>query len=142
MTSNISTNGESRIQNVVIGNRCLGGGLELRSCTIAAAVEFNDERVLLVDCIVSQVKSDKPGGRVEYCNVFGGFREFAKPGKGCFSAPPQFADPKNLDYRLMPISPCRGKASDGGDLGCRYTPEMIEILRVALELRRRGIIKF
>jgi len=53
-----------------------------------------------------------------------------------------FASPQNFDYRLMPTSPCRGKASDGGDLGCRYTPEMIEILQVALELRRRGIIKF
>jgi hypothetical protein len=23
---------------------------------------------------------------------------------------------------------CRKKASDGGDIGCRYTPEMLEIL--------------
>jgi len=34
------------------------------------------------------------------------------------------------------------KASDGGDIGCRYTPEMLEILEKALELRRKGIIKF
>jgi len=27
-------------------------------------------------------------------------------------------------------------------MGCRYTPEMIELCKVALELRRRGIIKF
>jgi len=27
-------------------------------------------------------------------------------------------------------------------VGCRYTPEMMEVLIVALELRRRGIIKF
>jgi hypothetical protein len=38
--------------------------------------------------------------------------------------------------------PCIGKASDGGDVGCRYTPQMIEILKLAFELRRRGIIKF
>jgi len=38
--------------------------------------------------------------------------------------------------------PCRGKASDGGDLGCRFTPEMLEMLKKALELRRKGIIKF
>jgi len=37
------------------------------------------------------------------------------------------------------VGPRRGKASDGGDIGCRYTPEM---LRLALELRRKGIIKF
>jgi len=53
-----------------------------------------------------------------------------------------FRDPGNLDYRLMPGSPCIGKASDGGDIGVRYTPEMIEMINVALELRRRGIINF
>ena len=53
-----------------------------------------------------------------------------------------FVDPTNLDYRLKPGSPCIGKASDGGDIGCRYTPEMIELCKVALDLRRRGILKF
>jgi len=42
----------------------------------------------------------------------------------------------------MPTSPCIGKASDGGDIGCRYTPEMIEIIQKALELRAKGIIEF
>ena len=51
-------------------------------------------------------------------------------------------DPANLDFRLKPGSPCIGKASDGGDIGCRYTPEMIELCKQALELRRRGILKF
>ena len=37
---------------------------------------------------------------------------------------------------------CRKKASDGGDIGCRYTPEMMEVLEKALELRKKGIIKF
>jgi hypothetical protein len=31
---------------------------------------------------------------------------------------------------------------DGGDIGCRYTPEMIEMCKKALELRAKGIIKF
>ncbi|NLY02422.1 MAG: hypothetical protein GXY83_40570 [Rhodopirellula sp.] len=53
-----------------------------------------------------------------------------------------FVDPKNLDYRLMPSSPGTSKASDGGDLGVRFTPEMIELLKLALELRVRGIIEF
>ena len=52
------------------------------------------------------------------------------------------SDPANLDYRLMPTSPCIGKASDGGDIGCRFTPEMIEMWQNALELRAKGIIKF
>jgi hypothetical protein len=41
-----------------------------------------------------------------------------------------------------PTSPCRKKASDGGDIGCRFTPEMLEMLEKALELRKKGIIKF
>ena len=57
-------------------------------------------------------------------------------------ADPMFHDPANLDFRLMPESPCIGKASDGGDIGCRYTPEMIELCEKALELRRAGILKF
>ena len=39
-------------------------------------------------------------------------------------------------------SPRVGKASGGGDIGCRYTPEMIEMCEKALELRRAGILKF
>ena len=42
----------------------------------------------------------------------------------------------------MPCSRGTGKASDGGDVGVRYTPEMIEVIKLALELRARGIIKF
>ena len=53
-----------------------------------------------------------------------------------------FRDPANLDYRLNRGSPCIGKASDGGDIGCRYTPEMIDLCKVALELRRKGILEF
>jgi len=51
-------------------------------------------------------------------------------------------DAKNLDYRLKPTSPCRKRASDGADMGCRFTLEMMEVLKKALELRRKGIIKF
>jgi hypothetical protein len=32
--------------------------------------------------------------------------------------------------------------SDGGGTGCRFTPEMLEVLEKALELRKKGIIKF
>jgi len=81
---------------------------------------------------------------IEYCDVYGNppFIDEARPGKGCFGLDPQFVNPSHLDYRLLPTSPCIGKASDGGDIGCRYTPEMIEVLQVALELRRQGILKF
>jgi hypothetical protein len=45
-------------------------------------------------------------------------------------------------HALQPTSPCRKRASDGGDIGCRYTPEMLEVLEKALDLRKKGIIKF
>ena len=99
----------------------------------------------ILDCILPDVHdgSMHPGAKIEYCNVYGGKNSpGAKPGKGCFTADPQFRDPKNLDYRLKRTSPCRGRASDGGDIGCRFTPEMIELLRRALVLRKRGILKF
>ena len=84
------------------------------------------------------------GAKVEFCTLFAGKapRDLAKSGQGCFTADPQFRDPANFDFRLKPTSPCRKRASDGGDIGCRYTPEMMEVLEKALELRKKGIIKF
>lgn len=53
---------------------------------------------------------------------------------------PLLRGPADLDLRLRPTSPCRGKAADGGDLGCRLTPQMSEMIKLALDLRRRGVI--
>ena len=95
--------------------------------------------------ILPSLECGKPGGNVNCCNVHGDPPRFineAKPGKGCFSAAPQFRNPDLFDYRLKPTSLCRKRASDGGDLGCRYTPEMLEMLKLAHELRKKGIIKF
>ncbi|MFH1923361.1 MAG: hypothetical protein ABIP48_26150 [Planctomycetota bacterium] len=90
------------------------------------------------------VQSSDAGAVIEQCDVYGNrpFIDEAKPGKGCFSQDPQFVNPTHFDYRLRPTSPCIGKASDGGDVGCRFTPKMIEMLNLALELRAKGIIKF
>ena len=98
-----------------------------------------------VDCILGCVGSSDPRDqvRVEYCDILrASVHGAAIPGKGCIRADPLFRDPANLDFRLMPGSPCIGKASDGGDIGVRYTPEMIELCEKALELPRAGILKF
>ena len=118
--------------------------MELRSCIILSGVLLPSESNAVVDCIVESVESRAANTRVDHCNVFGKepFADRAKPGKRCFGGDPQFRDPKKLDYRLKKTSPCRGRASDGGDVGVRYTPEMIEILKKALELRKKGMIKF
>jgi hypothetical protein len=122
----------------------MGGPCRFQCCTIVKHAKFKGEGNALLDCIVGSVEAAKPGTRIENCDVYHSppFADQAKPGKGCFSAPPMFANPKSFNYRLMPNSPCRGRASDGGDLGFRYTPQIIEMLKLALELRARGIIKF
>ena len=42
----------------------------------------------------------------------------------------------------LPSSRCIGKASDGGDLGARCTPEMVEMCQKAWQLKQQGIIQF
>ena len=126
------------------------GGCRFQGCTLAGNVHFQVEgsnrgaEGKALDCIVSSIEADDPAVEIQHCNVYGSppFVNKARPGKGCVSGNPQFRDPATLDYRLMPTSPCIGKASHGGDIGCRYTPDMIEIIQKALELRAKGIIKF
>jgi formylglycine-generating enzyme required for sulfatase activity len=122
-----------------------GKGCELRNCTIGGSMHFWGTGNSLSNSIVGQyVQGDEDGNRVENCNVRGNppFVNKAQPGKGCFSADPQLVDPAKLDYRLKPTSPCRRRASDGGDVGCRFTPEMMEMINLALQLRDRGLVKF
>jgi len=120
------------------------GECNLRFCTIFEPVQLRGDPSSLKDCIVPSVESARAGDRIEFCNVFAipPFIDAARPGEGCFGGDPQLVNPKHFDYRLLPTSPCIGKASDGGDLGCRYTPAMIEMLTLALQLRQQGIIKF
>jgi formylglycine-generating enzyme required for sulfatase activity len=118
---------------------------EIRHCTIAK-LTLAIASATVKDSIIGQVSQDENyegPHRVEHCNIFGAPpAEGAITGRICFNADPQFRDPANLDYRLLPTSPCIGKGSDGGDIGCRYTPEMMEMIQKALELRAKGIIKF
>ncbi|NQT12081.1 MAG: hypothetical protein HQ582_05005, partial [Planctomycetes bacterium] len=133
-----------KLENVLVRGAWTAAAGTMRFCTIGGRVGFADAANRLTDSIVLSVQSADAGTAIEYCDVYGNppFIDQAKPGKGCFGLDPQFRDPANLDYRLMPTSPCIGKASDGGDIGCRYTPEMIEMCEKALELRAQGIIKF
>jgi len=118
------------------------GGALIHQCTLTQLAHLDGAPNVVSDSIVSCVESTQPAN-VHHSDVFDkGFLLLAKQGEGCFKADPQFNDPKEFDFGLKKTSPCIGKASDGGDIGCRYTPEMLEMLKKALELRKKGIIKF
>jgi hypothetical protein len=117
----------------------------LRFCTVSRKIQFVLPGSAIVDSIVGSAHIYAIADfRMHNCNVYGAekFYGHPHPKTGYFHASPQFRDPANLDYRLLPDSPCLGKASDGGDLGCRYTPEMLEMIEKALELRAQGVLKF
>ena len=117
---------------------------EIRGCTVVGPLALNLEAHSVMDSVLKSVSARFEGSRIDHCCLFGTppLGDKAKLGKRSFAADPQFRDPANLDCRLRPTSPCRGKASDGGDIGCRYTPEMMEMLQKAVELRKKGIINF
>ncbi len=119
---------------------------DVHHCIFLKSFHIGGSSGHIIDSILSSVVGVRPDLRIEHCNVFSRQPVWdpqgGSLGEGCFSAPPQFRDPHNLDYRLMPNSPGTGRASDGGDVGVRYTPEMIEMVKRILELRARGIIEF
>ncbi|MBM4034859.1 MAG: hypothetical protein FJ291_24210 [Planctomycetes bacterium] len=143
-----SINHGGAFENVLIPKDTLeiGSPCDFISCTVLGSLSFRTQPNEVRDCIIlGGVGAAQPNTKVDHCNLFTKqqlYQGLARPGKGCFSADPQFRDPANFDYRLKPTSPCRKKASDGGDIGCRFTPEMMEVLEKALELRKKGIIKF
>jgi len=115
-----------------------------QQCTITGLLDLNRSPNTVKDSIAFRIDTNEPGTTIDYCDVFGrpGYADFAAPGPHCFTANPQFIDMDGFDFRLKSTSPCRGKASDGGDVGCRFTPQMRDLLKLAHDLRRRGIIKF
>jgi hypothetical protein len=117
-------------------------GSEARLCTILSKLAGGVSTFSTVEFRDSIVGLRSPSGDYSTvnCSLLAG--DVPDVARGCFKADPMFVDPRDLDYRLQPTSPCIGKASDGGDIGCRYTPEMIELCQKALELRRQGILKF
>ena len=129
------------IRNSLFLKDIYGGRVEFGSCTLFQVRFAPEQAGALTDSIVGTIANpahlDYP---IDHCNV--SLEAPPRQARNCLSADPQFRDPANLDYQLMPTSPCIGRASDGGDIGCRYTPEMIEMVQKALELRAKGIIKF
>jgi hypothetical protein len=138
-------NEASRFENCVINaynSFTLGESSTVQSCTVLGPTFINGERNRIIDSIlVGDVTARVAGNSIERSVIHDGtFVERAQPGPGCFGADPLFVDEKERDLRLKPTSPCRGRATDGGDLGVRYTAEMAEILGVYVLLRQQGLI--
>ncbi|NUQ63089.1 MAG: hypothetical protein HUU20_11485 [Pirellulales bacterium] len=121
---------------------------EITRCTCDAGVRLMQHECYVLNTIIARLEVERgPNNRSRLqASAFGAADTALETQdglrRGCFIANPRFHDSANLDYRLMPGSPCIGKASGGGDIGCPYTQEMLELCKVALELRRRAVLKF
>ena len=132
-----------KADNSLLLHVCTSGAAELRGCTVAGGAVLNGKPSRALDCILYKVGAASDEARIDFCNVYpGGFLAAALPGQKCFTADPRFLAPKALDYRLSPTSPCRKRGSDDGDIGCRYSPEMLEMMKKAIEFRNRGVLAF
>jgi len=134
----------ARFENCAMTRLDSSGPSDIENCTIAGTLQLNGESNTVVDSIAEQVNATKRDCKIDYCDVYGRnpFVDFAMAGKHCFSLPPLMINPRNLDFRLGAASPCRGRARDGGNLGCRYTKDMAEMSMLAFELKNRKIIDF
>lgn len=135
--------GAFKAENCLLPNVLTTGPAELLGCTVIEGAFFKGRPSRAANSILYKVGSERDDARIEHSNVFpAGFLGAALPGEGCFSAEPKFVDIRNLDYRLAPASPCRKKGSDGEDVGCRYTTEMADLAKKAIEFRARGLLPF
>ena len=128
-------------------NNCIVSGETGFSFTTVARFQFCMVSTITIGAgaveVLDSIAKDfqgVPAKRIANCDFLGD--STPSDGVNCFRMDPQFRDPKNLDFRLLPTSPCRNRASDGGDVGCRYTPEMLELCKIAVELAKKHYIKF
>jgi hypothetical protein len=136
----------SHLENVLwLGETTLKGDCTAIACTLGSIkIDKGCDGNTIKNSIVGWIKATTSNNTIENCDVYDKqqpFRDLAKPGNGCFSSDPQFVDDKNFDYHLQAKSPCRRPAT-GGNLGFTYTPETIELMRIALILREKRVIKF
>ena len=117
---------------------------ELHFCTISldGPLTLGQPSSVVHNSVLATAVSEKPGHRLINCLLHTAANPEIMTLENVKVATVAFRNPANLDYRLVPGSPGTGMAIDGGDIGVRYTPEMIELCRIALELRAKGVIKF
>jgi hypothetical protein len=119
----------------------------IQNCTFLSELQIQKPGAAVFDSLITSTHvfdAAIPDLTMANCSIFGPVpHRGSRPlGTGYSQIAPRFVDPSSLDCRLQPDSQCKGKASDGGDLGCRYTPEVLDLARHACELRARNILGF
>jgi len=82
---------------------------------------------IITNATTNGVKVDSSTVTITYSDVWSNGTNYygITAGAGCISANPLWTDPVNGDFTLDDSSPCKGAASDGGDMGYRgveYAP--------------------
>jgi hypothetical protein len=136
---NINCNARLDAQNSVIcGNavKVAGRGCTLRHVTSLSQITLSSAASVLLDSIAPSIKASNPGHRIDSCDIFGKppYLERASEGQNCLYDDPRFRNARELDFCLLSNSPCKDKASDGGDIGCQPTQEMQKMCQAAAKL--------
>jgi len=137
--------GKFRAENLLLVDGAdLNSPADLRLCTVLAPLALRDGPNTLLDCILSNVDSAKPNTQMAHSLLFSAATLGAWPRLDRTSSygNPQFTDARSFDYRLRPNSPGRNAASDRGELGCRFSAAMLDLLKLALDLRSKGTLAF
>nr|MBC8373823.1 hypothetical protein [Planctomycetota bacterium] len=150
MRNCIWLNGDPESKAPVLFENCFlpsfkaGAPTEFERCTVLGNLTFPDTGGSVLNSIVGRITVTGAEVKIGFCNMLNKkpVAGSAKPDKTCFSIDPQFRNPAKYDYNLKPSSPCRRKGDGGKGVGCVYTPEMIQILKKALQLRKDKILKW
>jgi hypothetical protein len=131
---------------LLLGPVTLLGGNQLNHVTIIGEVSIPEDCPgnAITNSIVESITTWKPDPRAKEkpavaltikCTAVARLREFnkdlVKADDKVKEARVEFTNPTKGDYRLAADSGLRGKAADQTDLGCRFPPEMLDLLKRA-----------
>jgi hypothetical protein len=104
---------------------------------------LNNPASIVLDSILASIEVRQGRHRIEHCDVFGQqpYVGQVSPDSSCLNADPRLRDLTHFDFRLLDTSPCRSKASDGGDIGCCPTEKAQAVWSVAARLDAGGAFR-
>ena len=125
--------------NAVIGVAVCRGRLWARFATFVNDIFLSPRGDLVADSVVGVVRDEADGAKFRHC-LIGHQRGPRSAFRSCATGQLHYRDPPALDYRLKPRT-SRVRASDGGDVGVRYSRALIALVKKAHELRDRGLVE-